>query len=117
MRYAVSGSNADTINPATASSSVYVLGKAIGTGRDFWLRGVSIAPNATSGPVLLVDATSGATVTGAVVSLNIDPLSNETQVFNFGSPGLKFETGCCAIMSASGSIGVGQISGWGFETE
>jgi len=114
MRYGVSSANTVAINPATASSAQSVL-PISESNRDLWLRGVSIAPNATSGPVLLVDCTVGATVTGSVVALWIDPLSNENGLFNFAAPGLKFNTGCCAILAASGSIPIGQISGWGYE--
>ena len=115
MRYAVSGSNTSAVNPATASDAEYVLGKAIKTGRHFWLRGVSIVPNATYGPVHIVDAAVGATATAAVVSIGLNPDSNENVVVQFSAPGLKFTTGCVAFLNASGSIGIGQISGWGYE--
>lgn len=115
MRYAVSGSNTSAVNPATASDAEYVLGKGIPSGRIFWLRGVSIAPNATFGPVHIVDATVGGTATAAVVSIGMDPNSNQNIRVDFSAPGLRFGTGCCAFLDASGSIAIGHISGWGYE--
>ena len=114
MRYSVSGSNTAAINPATASSAQYVLGKAFVTNRKFWLRGVHVAYNATQGPVNIVDASSGATATGAVVSINLDPNVANTTV-EFSAPGLLFQTGCAAFLDASGSIPIARISGWGYE--
>ena len=113
--YAVSGSNSAAITPATASSAQYVLGKAITSGRVFWLRGLSVAYNATNGPIHLVDASSGATATGAVLSVILDPSSDRNVVLKFAPPGLQFRTGCAAFLDASGSIPIGRISGWGFE--
>ena len=115
MRYAVSGSNSAAITPATASSAQNVLGKVITSGRHFWLRGLSISPNATHGPLNIIDATTGGTATGPVVSIGLDPTVNQSIVVNFGAPGLLFKSGCVARLDASGSIGIGLLSGWGYE--
>ena len=115
MRYDTSGSNTAAITPATASSRVLVMGKAITSGRVFWLKGICVVSNATNGPLRIVDASSGSTATGAVLSINFDPSSGENQVFNFSAPGIRFATAVAGFMDASGSIGIGGITAWGHE--
>ena len=115
MKYATSGRNTAAVSPATASSAALLMGAAVTSGRVFWLRGISVIPNATVGPLRIVDASSGATATGSLLSIFFDPESNVTQVFNIGEPGLRFGTGVVGFMDASGSIGIGGVSCWGHE--
>lgn len=116
-RYPVSGANATALLAATASSNQQVLG--ITSGRVFWLRGISMNNNATTGPLSLKDATVGSTATtpALVVPLVVGSASTPANgnVFNFGAPGIKFSTGVVAAMDASGSVPIGGITVWGFE--
>ena len=115
MKFAVSGANTAAVSPATASSRVLVMGSAVTSGRVFWLRGVSVAYNATFGPVRLVDASSGATATTPLLSIPLEVGKNEPTKVEIGPPGIRFSTGCAAFLDASGSIPIGEISAWGYE--
>ena len=118
MRYPVSGANTVAISPATASSNQSI-GVSITTGRVFWLRGVWAAPNATTGPVLIMDATVGSTATGSVLviplSIAASTTATPTAVFNFPAPGIKFATNPVAMLEASGSVAIGHIGCFGYE--
>ena len=117
MRYPVSGSNAAAITPATASARVAVYG--VTSGRVFWLRGVSVAINATNGPLVLLDATVGSTATTPSLVVDLATASGGTPISTivreFAAPGIKFATNCVAMMNASGSIPIGEVTVWGYE--
>lgn len=76
-----------------------------------------IGANATTGPVLIIDATVGSTASGATIALScVTTASTGTvQVHNFNEPGVKFSTNPVARMYASGSIPIGQIGYCGYE--
>ena len=119
MRYPVSGVSTVAISPATASSNQSI-GVSITSGRVFWLRGVWTTPNATTGPVHVVDATVGSTATSPTLAI---PLEHDSAtkvvgprtIFEYPAPGIKFSTNPVARMSASGSIDAGHIGCWGYE--
>ena len=115
MKFALSGRNTAAVSPATASSAVLLYGSAVTSGRVFWLRGIAVIPNATVGPLRVIDASSGSTATGSLLSIFFDPGSSDTQVLNIGEPGLRFGTGVAGFLDASGSIGIGGVSCWGYE--
>ena len=133
MRYPVSGSATGAI-PAPAaggvSGPINLLGRAITTGRVFWLRKAWFyngKGQATAG-VSLCDSTTTATgPTGANWVTNADGVRAIVQVVSgpsgglnantfveFPAPGLKFVTGCMVAceLTSSGVIGCG---GSGYE--
>ena len=116
VRYPVSGANATAILAATASSNQQIYG--ITSGKVFWLRGLSVAVNATTGPLSLKDATVGSTATTPVlvvdllVSASVGPVAN---VLNLRPPGIKFSTNVVAMLDASGSVPIGRCTVWGYE--
>ena len=124
MRYPVSGANTAAITPATASSRQSI-GVSITAGRVFWLRGVWTTPNATTGPVLIMDATVGSTATGSVLAIALSREAASATVWEgppirdtihtFGVPGIKFATNPVACLEASGSIPIGHIGCFGYE--
>ena len=123
MRYPVSGANATAISPATGTAATggLIALRTLTTGRVFWLRGISVAKNATSGPLNIYDATTaGATTpTGTTLKLQIPLIiaaSGPYQVHNFSAPGIKFsDVACAARLDASGSVAVGGVTVWGYE--
>jgi len=115
--HAISGSCSAAVSPATASSRVN-LGVSVPSGKTFWLKGVSTSVNATTGPLILTDATVGSTATTPELAL---PMATAAAVrregvgyANIGEPGIKFTTDCCGFMAASGSIAIGECTVWGF---
>ena len=115
MRYAVSGANTSAIEPATGAVRS-ILGRNIPTGRVFWLRWINYISSSTYGALLLYDATAGATVgSGTLVASLTAVLAGDSGQRNFGAPGLKFLTGCCCALEASGAIAIGKVSGGGYE--
>ena len=119
MRYEVSGSSTVAISPATASSNQSI-GITPNSGRTFWLRGVWVLPNATLGPIYVIDATVGSTATAPALAIPLEldsatVVSVPLSVYHYSAPGIKFTTGPVAMMSASGSIAVGNIGCWGYE--
>ena len=117
MRYPVSGANAVAITPASASSRVAIY--SITSGKVFWLRGLSLSVNATTGPLIIMDATVGGTATTPKVTipLAVGSVSEgpAAYVVRYSPPGIKFSTNCVAMMAASGSIPIGDITVWGYE--
>ena len=117
MRYPVSGTNATALLAATASSNQQIYG--IGSGRVFWLRGISVGPNATTGPLSIKDATVGGTATTPVITVPLIVVAAgagpQEYVANYGAPGIKFSTNVVAMLDASGSLPIGQCTVWGYE--
>ena len=117
QRFPVSGTNAAALLAATASSNQQIYG--ITSGRVFWLRGISVAPNATTGPLSIKDATVGSTATTPVVVVPMILLAAgvgpQEYMVNYGAPGIKFSTGVVAMLDASGSVPIGACTVWGFE--
>lgn len=138
MRYPVSGASTAAISPATASSNQSI-GVSITPGRVFWLRAVWTVPNATSGPLHIIDATVGSTATtpalvlplrlpaktitavtvvtatDTVTAVTTFPLALDKLIHSFSPPGLKFSTNPVARLAASGSIAAGEIGCLGYE--
>ena len=116
-RFPKSGANATAILPATASSNQQILG--ITSGRVFWLRGLSMSNNATTGPLSIKDATVGSTATTPVITIPLVVGSASSpangNVFTFSAPGVKFATGVVGMLDASGSVPIGNITAWGYE--
>ena len=121
-RFPVSGSNATAILQGTVSSAQQVYG--VTSGKVFWLRGLSLGVDATLAQKIdLVDATVAGTATTPVISIPLawDQTALATgavlanRVFNFGPPGIKFSTNCCARMSATVTLAIGGVTVWGYE--
>jgi len=115
VRYSVSGANSSAIEPASGAVQS-VLGRNIPTGREFWLRWITFGSSATYGDLMLYDATAGATVGSGTKKISLPAiLAGGPGHYNLGAPGLKFISGCCAALEASGSIGIGVVAGGGYE--
>ena len=121
-RYAVSGSNSAAIAPATASTLRNVLGKDITSGRVFWLRNIWYGSSGTDGDLLLYDVSAGDNATNgtkkAVLPSFLAAIHSgiaRPGYFEWGSPGVKFATGCCVMLAVSGSMGIGTLGGAGYE--
>ncbi len=122
MRYPVSGTASQEVPPNTSTGATGVCTlRSITSGRAFWLRGIAMRATGTSGAVEVYDATAQTTATGQTIRLlfsaatavagNLDP-----QVLNFSAPGIKFSNNyVLAKLAASGSIGIGGMSIWGYE--
>jgi len=118
-----------TTGTATAvCAGVYAMGRGVTTGRNFWLRGVSIQ-NA-SGPAVFCffDGTEGGTATSTTRRVELLAASGPsvagvktTTYYNFAAPGIKFATGCVAARdctnqgAATTLFGPGSISAYGYE--
>ena len=118
-RYAISGSTVSTIEPTTGSKR-NILGKAITSGRVFWLRNIWYGSSGTDGDLRLYDASAAATVTTPVAVLpsylaGVHSGLARPGYFEWGPPGLKFSTGCVADLAVSGSIAAGAVGGAGYE--
>ena len=119
-RYAISGSSVSTITPTSGATKRNILGKAITTGRVFWLRNIWYGSSGTDGDLWLFDASAAATVTTPVAVLpsyisGVHMGLAQPGYFEWGPPGLKFSTGCVAELAISGSIAAGAVGGAGYE--
>ena len=122
MRYPISGVATQAIPPNTSTGATGVTTLlSITSGRTFWLRGLYIARQATEGPVEIYDATAQTTATGQTLKLSIPVATGYSaldvaRTIEFASPGVKFSNNyILARMSASGSIGIGQLAVFGTE--
>jgi hypothetical protein len=130
-RYSISGSNSAILNgtveatgstydPTALMGGQYALGRAVTTGRKFYLRGISVHNPTTAVPLALYDATAGAHATTATRKMVIQAASGNHTKVEFAAPGLRFQTGLCIARestAASGSFGPGRVTGWGYEEE
>ena len=115
-RYSVSGANAVAVGEATGNA-VHLIGRAIETGRIFWLRSVWVY-NAVSEFVLNVadSATSATGITGGSLQrITLACASGITTLVDIPAPGLKFSTGCVAVFDSTGNIAIGDCGGNGYE--
>ena len=82
---------------------------------------MSMKATGTSGDVEVYDATAQTTATGQTIRLLFSAATAvagnvEPRVFEFAAPGVKFSNSyVIAKLTASGSIGIGGMSVWGFE--
>ena len=120
MRYAISGECTDAI-AVDVTKAKNLLGENITTGRVLWLRHAHFYDASTAKTVLLYDVTQDSAKTAGKRKFAIPCASGRTTVVDFPAPGLKFSTGCCAIMDATatsgvtGSFEVEYIGGAGYE--
>ena len=122
MRYPVSGTCTQAVPPNTSTGATGVTTLlSITSGRTFWLRGLYITRQATEGPVEIYDATAQTTATSQTLRLSVPVATGYTArdvaaTIEFASPGIKFSNSyVLARMSASGSIGIGQLAVFGIE--
>jgi len=122
MRYAISGSCTDAISAmGDATKAKNLLGKNITTGRVLWLRNAHFYDASGAQTVQLYDVTQDTAKTAGSLIINIPCASGRLTMVEFPPPGLKFSTGCCAILDATASTGVSgafpveAIGGSGYE--
>jgi len=117
MRYAVQGVNSTVLDSTSTLLGQNLLGRNISSTRVFYLQKAWLY-NASGGvEVNIYDVTAGTGATASKLKAIIPCATDERTEANFGTPGLKFTTGCCAIKgsTANGYFGVGYAGGVGFE--
>ncbi len=149
MRYPISGVNVTMANnmpvvldgtaysdqPVAATAmcaGVYAMGRAVTSGRTFWLRGINFSNASANAVFNLFDGTEGNTASTSTRRMGLTTASgglvlasggsNRTNTaFTFAAPGIKFTTGCCVAREATAQgaattlWGPGTISAYGYE--
>jgi hypothetical protein len=117
-RYKISGENSTALDGTSTLTGQNLLGQNLGTDRVLWLKSAWFY-NATTGVfVSLIDATAGTAAATTNRKYRVSCATGDTTQVTFPGPGLKFETGCCAVKdstNASGSFGIGDCGGSGWE--
>jgi len=121
QRYAASGAN-DTAIAYASDAPNDLLGKAITSGRNLWLRTAHFYNTDFERTVLILDqATTGATAAPANIRMRVRCASDALTLVDIPAPGLKFSTACTVVLdgtadgTATGSFPVGSIGGAGYE--
>lgn len=117
MRYFVQGVNSTALDSTSTLTGQNVLGRNLASKRVLYLERAWLY-NASGGvEVNLYDVTAGTGATASKLRAIIPCATDDRTVAEFGSPGLKFTTGCVAIKdsTAKGYFGVGYVGGVGYE--
>ena len=102
-RYAVSGASTVAISPATASSNQSI-GITPTSGRVFWLRGIWVQPEATTGPLHIIDATVGSTATAIALAIPLRVRGTDTALTIVGSGYQATATAITVTITATGDV-------------
>ncbi len=130
MRYAVSGALATALAEVTGPAQ-NLLGKAITTGRVFWLKSLWALATASGGSIMLMDQVVSATATSVESTSRFRMLVASTKYnatdmglyptglfgkVDFPSPGLKFSLGCAVgLEGGCTALAIGHAGGMGYE--
>ena len=118
MRYPVSGAVSVALNPAGTGGVQNLLGAAITTGRVLQLKSIWIHnSHATQDAVVnLHNLAADATTTAASQRFSIYVAAARSAMVDFPAPGLRFATGCCAVLDTTGgTVAIGECGGLGYE--
>lgn len=127
MRYAVYGQTTVDVTAEPTGPVFWALGRAVTTGRVFWLRGMYYIPCGTDAQMFISDGTTGDDASDMTVKARFAAVTEGGSpmgqgLVNLPAPGLKFSTGVVVSLGSSsgygctgGAIRAGFIGGWGYE--